>query len=111
MYAGRMAEEAPVDELLRNPRHPYTRGLIASVPRRRSASRRGPTRGRLQEIAGIVPSLRETIAGCAFAPRCNLATDRCRREPPPRRENGPGHFAVCWESAADEAHAPVRGHS
>jgi peptide/nickel transport system ATP-binding protein len=100
MYAGRMAEEAPVDELLRNPKHPYTRGLIGSLPRRRAAGgRRGRTRGRLQEIAGIVPSLREAIPGCAFAPRCSFATDRCAVQPPPFEEHGPCHYAACWEVA------------
>jgi peptide/nickel transport system ATP-binding protein len=99
MYAGRMAEQAPVDELLRNPRHPYTRGLIGSLPRRRAAGAgRCRKRGRLQEIAGIVPSLREPIAGCAFAPRCSLATDRCAVLPL-FEEHGPGHYAACWEVA------------
>jgi peptide/nickel transport system ATP-binding protein len=95
MYAGRMAEEASVDELLRNPKHPYTRGLIGSLPRRRA----GSARGRLQEIAGIVPSLREPIPGCAFAPRCNLATERCAAQTPPLEEHGAGHYAACWEVA------------
>jgi peptide/nickel transport system ATP-binding protein len=100
MYAGRMAEEAPVDELLRNPKHPYTRGLIGSLPRRRAAGGgRGRTRSRLQEIAGIVPSLREAIPGCAFAPRCGLATDRCAMQLPRFEEHGPCHYAACWEVA------------
>ena len=99
MYAGRMAEEAPVDELLRNPKHPYTRGLIGSLPRRRAAGGRGRTRGRLQEIAGIVPSLREAIPGCAFAPRCSFATDRCVVQRPLFEEHGRGHYAACWEVA------------
>ena len=100
MYAGRMAEEASVDELLRDPKHPYTRGLIGSLPRRRAAGvARGRTRSRLQEIAGIVPSLREAIPGCAFAPRCSLATDRCAAQLPPLEEHGPHHYAACWEIA------------
>jgi peptide/nickel transport system ATP-binding protein len=98
MYAGRVAEEASVDELLRDPKHPYTRGLIGSLPRRRAAGvARGRSRSRLQEIAGIVPSLREAIPGCAFAPRCSLATDRCAVQQPPLEEHGARHYAACWE--------------
>jgi peptide/nickel transport system ATP-binding protein len=104
MYAGRMAEEASVDELLRDPKHPYTRGLIGSLPRRRAAGvTRGRTRSRLQEIAGIVPSLREAIPGCAFAPRCSLATDRCVAQLPPLEEHGPSHYAACWEITRADA--------
>jgi peptide/nickel transport system ATP-binding protein len=95
-----VAEEAPVDELLRNPQHPYTRGLIGSLPRRRAAGvARGRTRSRLQEIAGIVPSLREAIPGCAFAPRCSLATERCTVQLPLLEEHGLRHYAACWEIA------------
>ncbi len=115
MYAGRMAEEASVDELLRNPQHPYTRGLIGSLPRRRAAGVvRGRTRSRLQEIAGIVPSLREPIPGCAFAPRCSLATDRCAVQLPLLEEHRPHHYAACWEVAragASPQYASVRTQS
>jgi peptide/nickel transport system ATP-binding protein len=72
--------------------HPYTRGLMASIPRRRQ--QQSPRR--LQEIPGIVPSLREPIAGCPFAPRCSFATDRCRVEAPPLMERASGHRAACW---------------
>ena len=99
MYAGRKAEEAPVDDLLRNPVHPYTRGLIGSMPRRGAAGGRGGMRSRLQEIAGIVPSLREEIPGCAFAPRCRFAADRCAVQLPPLEAHGAGHYAACWEVA------------
>jgi peptide/nickel transport system ATP-binding protein len=99
MYAGRKAEEAAVDELFRHPIHPYTRGLMASIPRRSAAGRRHQVRGRLQEIPGIVPSLREEIPGCAFAPRCSFAVDRCTRERPPFEAHRPEHFAACWEAA------------
>ncbi|HUH85465.1 MAG TPA: ABC transporter ATP-binding protein [Stellaceae bacterium] len=97
MYAGRKVEEAPVREIFRQPRHPYTVGLLASVPRL------GATLGRkevprLAEIPGMVPSLREPIAGCAFAPRCAYAVERCRREAPPLEEKAPGHIAACFES-------------
>ncbi len=98
MYAGRKVEEAPVEELLRNPTHPYTRGLIGSIPRRRSGQR-GRTRSRLQEITGLVPSLREAIPGCAFAPRCSIATSRCEKQIPPFDMRGADHYAACWETA------------
>ena len=101
MYAGRMAEEAPVDELLRNPKHPYTRGLIGSLPRRRAAGgERGRTRGRLQEIAGIVPSLRDVIPGCAFAPRCSLVADRCTVQLPRSRSMAPAIMQLAGRSHA-----------
>jgi peptide/nickel transport system ATP-binding protein len=99
MYAGRTVEEAPVEELLRNPKHPYTRGLIGSIPRRRTAAQRGRPRSRLQEITGLVPSLREAIPGCAFAPRCGFAVDRCTLERPALDVHGIGHRAACWEAA------------
>ena len=97
MYAGRKVEEATVDDLFARPRHPYTRGLLNSVPRLTEAGAGG--RKRLAEIAGMVPSLREELAGCAFAARCTLATDRCRSALPPLEEKAPGHVAACWESA------------
>jgi peptide/nickel transport system ATP-binding protein len=97
MYAGRVAEEASVDELLRNPKHPYTCGLIGSIPRRRAAGERRLIRSRLQEIAGIVPSLREDIPGCAFAPRCDFANERCKSKQPALDEIALNHYAACWE--------------
>ena len=99
MYAGRKVEEAPVAELFRNPLHPYTRGLINSIPRRTAAGRRTNIRGRLQEISGIVPSLREEIVGCAFAPRCGFAVERCTLERPGLDLHRPEHVAACWETA------------
>src|SRR5262249_39344350 len=92
MYAGRKVEEAPVLELFDRPMHPYTRGLMASIPRRRLDK----TARRLQEIPGIVPSLREPIPGCPFAPRCGFATDQCRTEAPLLSEHTAGHWAACW---------------
>jgi peptide/nickel transport system ATP-binding protein len=99
MYAGRKVEEAPVAELFRNPLHPYTRGLMNSIPRRTATGRRGDIRGRLEEIAGTVPSLREEIQGCAFAPRCRFAVERCSLERPPLDPHEPEHLAACWETA------------
>jgi peptide/nickel transport system ATP-binding protein len=91
MYAGRKIEEATILELFDRPAHPYTRGLMASIPRFRGAGRKR----RLTEIPGIVPSLREPIVGCAFAPRCPYAIDRCRVETPELRALGNGHTAAC----------------
>ena len=99
MYAGRKVEEARVDELFAHPLHPYTRGLMASVPRlalMRGAGERA--HGRLAEIPGMVPSLAELPAGCVFAPRCAFAQERCRREYPPYEEKRPARWAACWRS-------------
>ena len=84
MYAGRKVEEASVLELFDRPAHPYTRGLLASIARGRAGARAK----RLQEIPGVVPSLKEPIAGCAFAPRCSHAMDRCHREAPALHDIG-----------------------
>jgi peptide/nickel transport system ATP-binding protein len=97
MYAGRRAEEAPVGKLFRHPLHPYTRGLLASVPRLGASLGREPL-PRLAEIAGTVPSLKEDMRGCPFAARCTFATDICRREMPPFEEKESGHYAACFHS-------------
>ena len=101
MYAGRKVEEAPVDALFHRPLHPYTSGLLASVPRLGSTLRDTQHR-RLSEIPGLVPSLREEIRGCAFAPRCPLATETCRRESPPLEAAGRDRLVACfeWQRAA-----------
>jgi len=96
MYAGHKVEEAPVAALFRRPLHPYTKGLLGSVPRLGVASVRQPPR--LAEIPGTVPSLREPIVGCSFAARCSFATDICRREMPGFEAKEPGHFAACFHS-------------
>jgi peptide/nickel transport system ATP-binding protein len=95
MYAGRKVEEAAVNDLFDRPRHPYTRGLMNSIPR--LGAKLGPGR-RLAEIPGLVPSLREPIAGCAFATRCAHAVERCRVEAPPLEAKAPGHTVACWEA-------------
>jgi peptide/nickel transport system ATP-binding protein len=97
MYAGRKAEEAPVAALFGRPLHPYTRGLLDSVPRL-GASLAGAAAPRLVEIPGTVPSQREAVAGCAFAARCSFATGLCRRDAPPFEEKTPGHFAACFHA-------------
>jgi peptide/nickel transport system ATP-binding protein len=97
MYAGRKVEEAPVARLFAQPQHPYTVGLLGSVPK---VDRTGPhRRKRLAEIAGMVPALDREIVGCRFAPRCRLATDLCHREDPPLEIKQPGHVAACWHAA------------
>ena len=98
MYAGRKVEEARVGELFGMPLHPYTEGLMNSVPRLAEAAQADPSRLRLAEIPGIVPSLQNLPQGCVFAPRCTYATDRCRAEFPPLEEKRSGHWVACWES-------------
>jgi peptide/nickel transport system ATP-binding protein len=97
MYGGRKVEEAPVDALFTSPRHPYTRALLGSVPRLRSSLAGGDTT-RLAEIPGVVPSLREAIPGCIFAPRCSFATERCRQAYPPLEQKAGNHWVACWEA-------------
>jgi oligopeptide/dipeptide ABC transporter ATP-binding protein len=89
MYAGRVVEEGTVDDVLASPRHPYTRGLLASVPTITSA------RGTLTAIPGSPPNLLQLPEGCAFHPRCAFAQDRCRESVPPLVELAPGHRAAC----------------
>jgi peptide/nickel transport system ATP-binding protein len=92
MYAGKVVEEAPVRELFANPRHPYTQGLIRSIPRIDTAATH---KTRLEAIKGVVPSLLNPAIGCRFAPRCRLAAPECVRETPPLREIAPGHKVAC----------------
>jgi peptide/nickel transport system ATP-binding protein len=100
MYAGRKVEEAGVGELFAQPLHPYTRGLLASIPRLPVLRGAGGGAARLQEIPGRVPALANLPPGCVFAPRCALAEDRCRREYPSYEEKRPGHWTACWRSDA-----------
>jgi len=92
MYAGKVIEEAPVDELFANPRHPYTQGLIRSIPRIDTAATQ---KARLEAIPGVVPSLLRPPPGCRFAPRCRYAMAKCREAVPPLREVGGGHKVAC----------------
>jgi peptide/nickel transport system ATP-binding protein len=92
MYAGRVIEEAPVDELFANPRHPYTQGLIRSIPR---IDRAATEKKRLEAIPGVVPSLINPPQGCRFAPRCRFAMPACRLAIPPLRDVGGGHKVAC----------------
>jgi peptide/nickel transport system ATP-binding protein len=92
MYAGRVVEEAPVGELFARPRHPYTQGLIRSIPRIDTAATR---KSRLESIPGVVPSPLEPLPGCRFAPRCPFVRDDCIAAVPPLREIAPGHRVAC----------------
>jgi peptide/nickel transport system ATP-binding protein len=97
MYAGRKVEEASVESLFAAPKHPYTRGLMASIP---AVPAPGvAAQARLNEIPGTVPSLVRLPKGCAFAPRCTLAIKRCEAEYPPLIDFGGGHLAACWRAA------------
>jgi peptide/nickel transport system ATP-binding protein len=89
LYAGRLVEMAPSQQLFHTPRHPYTQGLLGSVP-----SVRGPRR-KLVGIPGSPPDMRKLPAGCRFHPRCPSATSRCREDVPLLRELGPGHIEAC----------------
>jgi peptide/nickel transport system ATP-binding protein len=92
MYAGRVVEEAPVAQLFAQPSHPYTQGLIRSIPRIDLAHMR---KRRLESIAGAVPSPLDRLSGCRFAPRCPFARADCRQAIPPLREIAPGHKVAC----------------
>jgi len=92
MYAGKVVEQAPVEELFARPHHPYTQGLIRSIPR---MDARLHGRERLSQIPGTVPSLLHPPHGCRFADRCQFVQDACRAEQPPLKEVGPGHRSAC----------------
>ena len=94
MYAGRKVEEGPVEEIFARPLHPYTRGLLGSVPKLGSSLVDGG-RSKLAEIPGLVPSLRQPIVGCAFAGRCPMATDLCSRVTPAIETKASAHLVAC----------------
>jgi peptide/nickel transport system ATP-binding protein len=95
MYAGRIVEHASVGALFARPQHPYTIGLLGSIPRLDLEQERLPA------IEGLVPNPLEPIAGCRFHPRCPFAIEQCRREDPPALPMGDGHFAACWRAPLD----------
>ena len=92
MYAGKVVEEAPVEALFGDPRHPYTQGLIRSIPR---VDRAAISKDRLEAIPGIVPSLLNPAPGCRFAKRCKFVKDICETAMPPLKEVAPGHLVRC----------------
>ncbi|MEA2820724.1 MAG: peptide/nickel transport system ATP-binding protein [Bradyrhizobium sp.] len=106
MYAGRKVEEAKVEALFASPQHQYTRGLMASLPRLGLLRGEAAATGRLQEIPGMVPPLTNLPPGCAFAPRCPRADERCAAENPAYEEKAAGHWAACWHPGASNG----RGH-
>ena len=93
MYAGRLVETAPTDILYGEPKHPYTKGLLASVPRLDLARKR-----KLSVIDGLPPNLARLPKGCAFCPRCYLAIDRCREEKPELEKVEEEHYSACFRS-------------
>jgi oligopeptide/dipeptide ABC transporter ATP-binding protein len=94
MYAGRLVESGPTDVIYSKPRHPYTIGLIASVPRLDLPRKRG-----LSAIDGLPPNLARLSRNvCPFSPRCKFAIQKCREQRPELEEAGPGHFAACFRS-------------
>ena len=97
MYAGRVVEQAPVQALFETPQHPYTVGLLGSIPR---LDGRG---GRLAAIEGQVPDPLRRPPGCGFAGRCPFADAQCRSVQPALREVGPQHRSACWKAPLDPA--------
>jgi oligopeptide/dipeptide ABC transporter ATP-binding protein len=91
MYAGKIVERGTAREIYANPRHPYTLGLLRSVPRLDE-----PRRARLQPIPGQPPDLSRLPVGCSFAPRCAYVVDRCREQQPPLDEVAAAHVSACW---------------
>jgi oligopeptide/dipeptide ABC transporter ATP-binding protein len=97
MYAGKIVESAPVRQLFADPQHPYTIGLMGSIPKLEEE------RTRLSSIEGTVPAPFALPEGCRFNPRCPFADDRCRREEPPLRTLAEGHAVACWKAPLEEA--------
>jgi oligopeptide/dipeptide ABC transporter ATP-binding protein len=101
MYAGRVVERAPVREIFARPMHPYTRGLLESIPRtaRGAGGAKAPApRQRLHAIEGLVPDPRNHPPGCRFADRCPLRIDKCTREEPALEAVGPGRESRCFRA-------------
>jgi len=97
MYAGKIVESAPVEALFADPQHPYTIGLLGSIPRL------DVDRERLSTIEGTVPGADRQPKGCRFSPRCPFSDRRCAVEPPPLRDIGPGHRVACWKAPVEMA--------
>ncbi|MES2979357.1 MAG: ABC transporter ATP-binding protein [Pseudomonadota bacterium] len=95
MYSGRVVERAPVHELFASPQHPYTIGLLGSIPKLHLEQER------LNAIEGQVPTPMTRVSGCRFAPRCPFVVDRCTQEMPPLMKVGASHEAACWRAPLD----------
>jgi peptide/nickel transport system ATP-binding protein len=102
MYSGKIVERAPVERLFAEPQHPYTIGLLGSIPKLHLAQ------DRLNAIEGQVPTPMTRMDGCRFAPRCPFAVDKCRQEVPPLMDMGGGHEAACWRAPLDISMVPHR---
>src|SRR5207248_10979657 len=103
MYAGNIVEVAPLRQILEEPRHPYTRGLLECVPRLETSSH-----ARLRSIPGVVPDLVRPPIGCRFQPRCERALERCAARRPRLVEVAPEHFVACYlYPEVVEADAPL----
>jgi len=98
MYAGRKVEEANAKTLFEAPGHPYTRGLLGSIPALDAAAHETAGRARLNEIKGMVPPLHNLPRGCSFAPRCEFATEQCHAAYPTLAELRAGHLIACWHA-------------
>ena len=96
MYAGKVVERAEAAELFADPQHPYTVGLLGSIPKLHGQQ------GRLATIEGMVPSPLNLPPGCRFHPRCPFAVGACRVSEPPLGEVKPGHFSACWRAPLEE---------
>ncbi len=96
MYAGKIVESAPVAAIFADPQHPYTIGLLGSIPRL------GEYRDRLATIEGSVPSPANQPKGCRFSPRCPFADAHCREQQPPLRTLGTGHQVACWKAPVEQ---------
>ena len=101
MYAGRVVESGPVSRIFNAPAHPYTEALLNSIPRMSDSAQR------LTAIEGQPPDLAALPPGCAFAPRCVKAFDRCRQEAPPELAPGERRTARCWLAAPDTARSDM----
>jgi oligopeptide/dipeptide ABC transporter ATP-binding protein len=97
MYAGKVVERADVGTLFADPQHPYTIGLLGSIPKLTTEQ------ARLTTIEGVVPNPLAMPVGCRFHPRCPFATDECRASEPPLREVRPRQFAACWRAPLEES--------
>jgi peptide/nickel transport system ATP-binding protein len=109
MYAGKVVEQSSAQALFARPRHPYTAGLMRSVPTYRQAGEGAHGRARLHAIRGVVPSLLDLPRGCRFRDRCDRAVDRCAQEEPALDDQAPGHAAACFnpEPGENRGHEPI----